>query len=161
MEVYFRRFFIGHLLVLLVVALGIIYLDTISFIGTLIFAALLEFLFYYVDSKHIPKRKEEITRTLRDIFNAEPYSKGLMKFKVDHLDLFAETIVDFKLGLQIGNIETVNFHIPKNQLDSLPSDHGLELVRDNIDGLETYCVYRSSGSDLTKAMETFRKLIYN
>ena len=112
-----------------------------------------------LDVKYLPKRKTELANKLIEIFQAEPISEGVMKFKIEAFDLFAEILVDYKLGLQLANVETVRFHIPRNQIDQLPTKPGFELKENKIDGIQTYNVYETDGMGLKLAKEELEKML--
>ena len=158
MEDYFKRFFIGHFLILVIVALAITYSGGSRLIAILLVVGLIEFLFYYLDSKYLSKRKAEITNELMKTFGAEPFSEGIMKFKIGPIDFFVETEVDFKLGLQLANIETIKFHLPRNQVDQLSTTPEFELVEDEIDGIKTYGVYQTDIAGLKLAKEKLKEM---
>jgi hypothetical protein len=155
---YFKRFFIGNLLILVIVAFAIFYFGGSQIIAILLFVVLIEFLFYYLDSKYLPERKARITNELIKTFKAKPFSDGILKFKIESNDFFAETIVDFKLGLQIANIETIKFHLPRNQVNQLSIPPEFELVEDEIDGIKTYGVYQTNRAGLKLAQEKLREM---
>ena len=159
MEAYFKRFFIGHLLILVIVAFAILFFGGSRVIAILLFAGLIEFLFYYLNTKYLPKRKTEIINELIDTFKAEPFSEGVLKFKMNAIDFFVKVEIDFKQGLQLANIETVRFHIPITQIDQLTIKPGRELREDIIDGIQTYDIYQTNGSGLRSAKEDFEKMI--
>ena len=158
MESYFKRFFIGYYLIAIVVGISF-YVGLLS-LGVIIVGVLLfEFLIYFLDAKYLPKRKTELANRLIEIFNAEPFSKGVMKFQMEAFDLFAEIEVDYKLGLQLANVETVRFHIRRNQIDRLPTKPGFELKENKIDGIQTYNVYETDGMGLKLAKEELEKML--
>ena len=82
-----------------------------------------------------------------------------MKFKINKIDFFAEIIVDFKLGFQIANVETIRFHIPRTQINRLSTKPGFELTEDKINGIQTYDVYETNGLDLKLAKNKLEKMI--
>ena len=159
MEAYFKRFFIGHLLILVIVAFAILFLGGSRLIAILLLVGLIEFLFYYLDTKYLPKRRTEITNELVETFKAEPFSEGVLKFKMDTIDFFVKVEIDFKQGLQLANIETVSFHIPITQLDQVSVKPGYELMEDKINGIQTYDIYQTNGSGLRFAKEGLEKMI--
>ncbi|MGM0582711.1 MAG: hypothetical protein ACQETL_18685 [Bacteroidota bacterium] len=159
MEAYFKRFFIGHLLILVIVAFAILFLEGSRLIPILLFVGLIEFLFYYLDTKYLPKRRTEITNELVETFKAEPFSEGVLKFKMDTIDFFVKVEIDFKQGLQLANIETVRFHIPITQIDQLSVKLGHELMEDKINGIQTYDIYQTNSSGLRFAKEDLEKMI--
>ena len=154
---YFKRFFIGHFLILIIAVCISFYIGPSGLVA--IFVLLFEFLIYFLDLKYLSKRKTELANKLIEIFKAEPVSEGVMKFNIDTFDLYAEIEVDFKLGLQIANVETVRFHIPRNQIDRLSTKPGLELKEDKINGIQTYNVYQTHGMGLKLAKEKLEKMI--
>ncbi len=158
MESYFKRFFIWHFLIL-ITGVFISSFTGQPLITVFAFVILLELLLYFLDAKYLPKRKTELANKLIEIFKAEPFSKGVLKFKIGAFDLFAEIEVDFKLGFQIANVETVRFHIPRNQIDRLATKPGFELKEDKIDGIQTYNMYQTDGMGLKRAKEKLEKMI--
>ncbi|RDV13821.1 hypothetical protein DXT99_17475 [Pontibacter diazotrophicus] len=158
MESYFRRFFIGHLLVLIIVACTIFYFGKSKLIATLLFVGLIEFLLYYLDAKYLPKRRAELTNELIELFKAEPFSEGVLKFRMGAIDFFVTVEVDFKKGLQLANIETVEFHIPKAQSKYLSTEPELEFREDKIAGIQTYNFYQTSGEGLKLAKENLEQM---
>ncbi len=159
MEVYFKRFFIGHLLILVIVAFAVLFLGGLRLIAILLFVGLIEFLFYYLDTKYLPKRRAELTNELIEIFKAEPLSEGILKFKIRTIDFFVKIEIDFKQGLQIANVETIQFHVPRTQIDRLSAKPEFELMEDKIDGTQTYDVYQTNGPGLKLAKEDLEKMI--
>lgn len=159
MESYFKRFFIGHLLVLIIVACTVVYFGKLQVIVILLFVGLIEFLFYYLDAKYLPKRRAELTNELIETFKAEPFSEGVLKFKMGTIDFFFKVEIDFKLGLQFSNIETVKFYIPKTQIKQLSTKPELELMEDKINGIQTLNFYQTSGSELKLGKENLEKMI--
>ena len=158
MEGYFNRFFIGYFLILIVIAIG--FYVGLSLVAIIIGALLFEVLFYLLDLKFLSKRKTELANRLINIFNAEPISKGLVKFKVETFDLFAEIEVDFKLGItQLANFEDISFHIPRYQIDQLAVKPRLELKEAEIDGVQTYVLHQTDGVGLNFAKEKLEKIL--
>ena len=158
MEGYFKGFFIGHFLILIIVGISLYF--GLSLVAIIIGFLLFEFLLYLLDKKYLPKRKTEITNQLIEIFNAEPFTEGVMKFEIDTIDFFVEIEVDFKLGFQtLANIETVRFHIPRNQIDQLSTKPRFELKENKIDRIQTYNVYETDGMGLKLAKEKLKKMI--
>lgn len=159
MESYLKRFFIGYFLIL-VVAVGIGQYMGISLITIIVVVLLLELLIYFLDAKYLPKRKTELAKKIIEIFNAEPVSEGVLRFKFDTFDFYAETEVDFRpVIVLIANVETVKFHIPKSQIDRLPISPGFELKEDKVNGIQTYSVYQSDGNGLLFAKEKLERMI--
>ncbi len=113
----------------------------------------------FILAKHLPKRRDELTNELIQTFNAEPFSAGVMKFKIGKIDFFAEIVVDFKLGFQIANVETIKFHIPRTQIEQLSKKPEFVLIEDNIDEIQTYNIYQTSGSGLKLAKGKLEKMI--
>ncbi len=161
MEGYFKKFFIGHFLILMIAAVTGFYFN-ISSVTIISFVLLLALLIYVLDVKYLPKRKTEIAGKLIEIFNAEPFSEKVMKFKIVTFDLYAEIEADFLTGIaQVANFETVKFHIPKNQIDHLPIKPGPELKDDKINESQTYNVYQTDGKGLNSAKDSLEKMIKN
>ncbi|MEQ9438788.1 MAG: hypothetical protein RIG62_07050 [Cyclobacteriaceae bacterium] len=159
MEVYFKRFFIGHLLILVIVAFAILFLGGTRLIAILLFVGLIESLFYYLDTKYFPKRRTEITNELIETFKAESISEGVLKFKMDTIDFFVKVEIDFKQSLQLANIDTVKFHIPITQIDELSVKPGQELTENKIDGVQTYEIHQINSSELKFAKEGLKNMI--
>ena len=159
MEDYLKRFFVGHFLILVIVAFVIFFFGASQLIAILLFVGFMEFLFYYLDSKYLPKRRVELTNELIETFKAEPFSEGVLKFKIETIVFFAKIEVDFKLGLQGANVETIRFHIPRTQVDRLSPKPGFKLREDKIDGIQTYYIYQTNGSGLNLAKENLEKMI--
>jgi len=159
MEGYLKRFFVGHLLALIMIACAIFYFGIAQIFPVLLFIGFIEGLFYYLDTKYLPKRKAALTNKLIDTFQAEPLSVGVLKFKLDTIDFFVKIKVDFKQGLQLANIETINFHVPKTQINKFSIKHKHNLLEDTINGIQTYGIYQTNGSGLSLAKEELEKLI--
>jgi hypothetical protein len=159
MEGYFKRFFTGHLLILMIVACAILYFDKSQAIAILLFVSLIEFLFYYLDAIYLPKRRAKLTDELIEIFNAEPFSEGVLKFKLGTIDFFVKIKIDFKQGLQLANFEAVSFHVPRTQINKISVRHKLNLLEDKINGIQTYDIYQTNGSGLNHAKEELEKII--
>lgn len=87
MEGYFKWFFIGHFLILIILA-GISIYTGLSLVAIIATALLFEFLLYLLDGKYLSKRKAELAGKLTEVFHAEPVSEGVMKFKIDTIDFF-------------------------------------------------------------------------
>jgi len=118
----------------------------------------MELLFYYLDSKYLPKKRAELMRALVETFQAKPFSEGVVKFKIKTIDLFARIELDFP-DLYLANVETIGFHIPRNQVDRLSEKPVSELKEDKIDGIETYRFYETIESELKLAKENLEKMI--
>ncbi|MEQ8812512.1 MAG: hypothetical protein RIE59_25810, partial [Imperialibacter sp.] len=58
-----------------------------------------------------------------------------------------------------GNTETVNFQIPRTQINQLTVKPEVELVEDEVDGMQTHHDYTSNGSALKLAKEDLEKMI--
>ncbi len=159
MEGYLKRFFVGHLLALIMIACAIFYFGISQVFPVLLFIGFIECLFYYLDTKYLPKRKAALTNKLIDTFQAEPLSEGVLKFKLDTIDFFVKIKIDFKQGLQLANIETIKFHIPRTQINKLSLKDKHNLSEDTINEVQTYCIYKTDGSELSHAKEALRKLI--
>lgn len=156
---FFKRFFIGHFLILVIVALAIMYFGGSELIAIFLVAVLIESLFYFLDVKFLPKRKAEIANKLIKTFGAEQLLEGIIKFKIGSIEFYAETVVDFKLGLQLANFETVRFHVARNQIDQLSTISGFELKENSIDKIQTYVVYETDVEGLKLAQEKLEKMI--
>ncbi len=159
MEAYLKQFFIGHLLILVIIALAIHFFGGSQIIAVLLLVGLIEFLFYYLNTKYFPKRRTEITNELIETFKAEPFSKGVLKFKMDSIDFFVKIEIDFKRGLQFANTETIGFYLPTTQIDQLPERPKHKLAEDKIDGIQTYEIYKINGSELGLAKERLKDII--
>ena len=159
MERYFKKFFLGHLLVFIIAVFACLYFSKSPVIIILLFVGLIELLAYNHDAKYLPKRRDELTNKLIQTFNAEPFSAGVMKFKIGKIDFFAEIVVDFKLGFQIAHVETIKFHIPRTQIEQLSKKPEFVLIEDNIDEIQTYNIYQTSGSGLKLAKGKLEKMI--
>ena len=156
---FFKKFIIGHFLILVIVALAIMYFGGSQLIAIFLFAGLIESLFYYLDVKFIPKRKAEIADKLIKTFGAEQLLEGIIKFNIGSIEFYAEAAVDFKLGLQLANFETVRFHVARNQIDRLSTISGFELKENKIYKIETYIVYETDVVGLRRAKEKLEKMI--
>ena len=159
MEDCFKRFLLNHLAVPMAIALSVFYFGTTRLVATLAFVGLIEATFYYLDARYLPNRKSAISSDLIRIFHAEPVSDGIMKFQIGSIDIYTEAVVDFKLGLQIANIETIMFHVPRNQIHHLSGHRESDLIEGEIEGIATYGVYQTDGSGLKDAKEELEKMI--
>lgn len=159
MEIYFKKFFVGHFFVLVMVALAVLFMGGIQLTVALLFALLMEGLFYFLNTKYLPKRRIELTDELVRIFEAEPFSEGVLKFKAGTIDLFVKIMIDFKQGLQLADTETVQFHIPADQIGRLSKKQTLNFVKDHINGIPTYIMYRTNGYRLKNAKEDIENMI--
>lgn len=159
MENYLKRFFIGHLLILVIVVCAIRFLEGTGLIAALIFAGLLESLFYYLDTKYLPRRRTEIKNELIDTFRAESISEGILRFKIDTIDFFVKVEIDIKQTLQLANMETIRFYIPITQIDKLSVKPGSELKEDKIGGVHIYEIYQENSSGLSFAKEVLKNMI--
>lgn len=159
MEVFLKRFFIGHLLILVIVTFSILFLGGIRIIAILLFVGLIETLFYYLDTKYLPKRITEIKNKLIETFKAESIFEEVLKFKMDTIDFFGKIEIDFNHGLQIANIETIGFHLPIDQINQFSGKPLHELTEDKIDGIQTYEIYKTNCSELRSAKEDLKNMI--
>lgn len=159
MESYYRKFFVGHLLALLIVACTIIYFGKSEAIAILLFVSLMECLFFYLDIKYLPQRRAEIASKLNKIFKAKEVKGGVMKFKINAFDLFAKVEIDLKQNLQFANAEAISFYVPEHQMDHLSPKPGFTFVKDNIEGEQTYRVYQTDGKGLEEAKEKLKSML--
>jgi hypothetical protein len=159
MEAYFKRFFIGHLIILLIVGVAILFFGGSRLIAILLFVGLVEVLFYYLDTKYLPNKRAELSNKLIEIFKAEPFSEGILRFKIRTIEFFAKIVIDFKKGLQLASIETIEFHIPKTQIDQLLLKPGHELIDDQINGIQTYGIYQTNAIELKLVKEDLEKMV--
>ena len=159
MEDYFKYFFIGYFLTLIIVVSIISYFGQsliAMIIGVLMFGSIILFL----DVKYLPKRKTELANKLIEVFKAERVSEGVMKFKIGPLDFYAEIMVDFKLAIsQIANFEIVKFHVPRNLVDQLSIKPRFKLKEDKINEIPTYYVYQTDGTGLKLAKKKIGKIV--
>ena len=117
------------------------------------------FLIYSSENANPLRRRAEIVKILIDIFNAEPVSKNIMKFKIKTFDFFIEINIDFKQAFQLANVETINFHIPKDQFERVSTKPGIALHQNKINGIQTYLVYQTHGDGLTYAKKKLEEII--
>jgi hypothetical protein len=156
---YFKRFFIGHLLNLVIVAVSISLLQGTVLLAGLLFAGLLELLFYYLDAKYLPKRKKFLANRLIQVFAAQTLTDEVLKFKLGDIDFYAVIDVDFKAALQIGNAETINIHVPCTQIGRLSSKPVRQFKENSIDGVLTSNIYQINGLEIDQARKYLIGLI--
>lgn len=124
-------------------------------VGVILFV----FLVYSLDHANPLQKKTEIVNKLMDLFKAEPVSKDVMKFKMETFDILTEIKVDFKQAFQLANVETIDFHIPIKQFDRLSRKPEMALRENEINGIQTYIIYRTDSDGLNLAKEKLEEMI--
>lgn len=130
----------------------------VSIAAIIIGALMLGFFFYILEVKYLPRRKIKLTKKLMKVFNAEPVSDEIMRFKVGGIDFYTEVEFDLRIS-QHAAFEMIRFHIPRHQIDRLPEKPEFKYKEDNCNGIQTYNVYQTNGMGLKLAKRRFEKRI--
>jgi len=131
----------------------------ISIVVILIGSLILGLIFYLLELKFIPWRKQKLMNKLVRIFSSTPISENIAYFKLGGFDFFAE--IEFKLEMSeySGSAEIISFHIPRQQIDRLPMKPDFKFKNDSCNGIETYRVFQTNGLGLKHAKKQFEKRI--
>ena len=109
-------------------------------IGSLI----LGLFFYFLEKHYIPSRKRQLNKRLIRIFKAKSISDSISYIRLQNFDICA--VVEFKLQMsQYNNIEKIDFHIPRKQIDELSKKPPGKLTESQIKGLPTYTLLQCNG----------------
>jgi hypothetical protein len=113
--------------------------------------------FYLVETLYFPKRKKYLSKKIINTFNAKSISENILHFNVGGFDCYVRIEFQLSMSMYSGNVETISFHIPRNQIDNLHHKPDFKFVRDHCNGIETYRIYQTNGFGLTKANKYIQK----
>jgi len=130
-------------------------LSALLTVGVILFV----FVIYSLDNANPQQKETEAVKSLIYLFKAEPVLKNLMRFKIETFDFYTEINIDFKQAFQFANVETINFHIPKDQFNRLSKKPEIALRENKINGIQTYLVYQTNVNGLKLAKEKLEEMI--
>ena len=124
----FLKWFIGSVFLLLIMTFlplmltnqgKLHYLEGFVFIiaGSFVLASL----FYYLQVSFVPKRKERLMNKIIDIFGSYPVDDATTRFNIGNLRIYTQINIQLLLSEHHGYTETIQFHVPQEQIDHLPT----------------------------------------
>ncbi|MDB5252455.1 MAG: hypothetical protein JWP27_1624 [Flaviaesturariibacter sp.] len=119
----------------------------------LIGSALLAGLFYFLEVRFLPRRKAKLLNRLIELFSAVPISDQVVRFKVAHVDVYVETHFLLHLSPHGTYVETIRFHAPRTQIDSLRQRSRFRLTNSRCAGMDTYQLLERTPNGLLKARD--------
>lgn len=162
----FLKWFIGSVLLLLAMTFLPVVISKHGklhyfegFVFILIGSFVLASLFYYLQVRFIPKRKEKLMSRIVDLFGAYPVDETTTRFNIGNLTIYTSINIQLLLSEHHGYTETIQFHVPRQQIDRLPTKPSFKLIKDDWNGVQTYLVYEASNLRLKKAKRKLEKKV--
>ena len=161
----FLKWFAGSVLLLLTMALlptmlsphgKLHYFE--GFVAILIGSLVLASLFCYLQVKFIPKRQKLLMNRIIDAFGSYPVNDSTTRFRVGPLTIYTQLDFQLLLSEHHGYAETIQFHVPQEQIDSLPS-YPFKLKMSRCNGMETYLIHQGSSWRIKRAKQKLEKKV--
>ena len=154
---YFIRFFIANFLILLVIGLGLS--AGISFRADIAALLLIALVLYWLDATYLAVRRAKLAAKLNELFSTTVVTEDVVSFRFNSFDIYARIAVDYKKGFQFANVETISFHIPAEQYQSLPTRPAAAPVRGEVGTVPTLLIFQTKGTGLEEARDKLKKLL--
>jgi hypothetical protein len=130
-----------------------------GFVFILIGSFVLASLFYYLQIRFIPKRKERLMNRIIDVFGAYPIDETTTRIYIGNLSVYTQINIQLALSEHHGYTETIQFHVPREQIDLLSTKSSLNLKKSHCDSIQTYLVYEASSWRLKQAKRILDKKV--
>lgn len=160
----FGKWFIGSFLFLLVVTFipaimsphGTLHYFE-GFVFVLIGAFVLTCLFYYLEVKFIPKRKKRVMNKIIETYGSNRIDESTTLFKINTLSIYSKLNFSLQISEYHGYSETIQFHVPRKEIELLPLRSQFKLKESTCGGIETYLIYEGSSRHLKQAQRKLEK----
>lgn len=126
-------------------------------IGVIVGGALmLGGLFYFIEVYYLPKRKIKLTNKVISVFNATQITNEIFHGKIASFDVYIVVQFNLRMSMYTGNIEVINFHVPRKQIELL-TKVDFKLKEDNCNAFPTYNVFQTNGYGIKRAKKRLIK----
>ena len=162
----FLKWFIGSVLFLLVMTFLRVLIEDRSkvhyfegFVFILIGSFVLASMFYYLQVRFVPKRKERLMNKIIDVFGAYPVNDSTTRFNIGNLSIYTQINIQLLLSEHHGYTETIEFHISQEQVNRLTTKPSFALKKSYCGDVQTYLVHEATGWRLKQARRKLEKKV--
>lgn len=122
-----------------------------GFVYVLAGALVLALFFYFLEAKYIPLRRKRVMKKVIALFGSRMIDESTTVFKMHTLSIYSQLNFTLAVSEYHGYEEAIEFHIPREEVKSLPLRSGFRLKAGNCAGIETYLIYKGSSTQLKRA----------